>query len=176
MGWNLKTPLDTRATVVTELQVCPRPQWKESATLSRGTVVSMVCKPLPFPWIRIHTGDPQESKLWLSQSRWALLQLYSRETERQHMELTQVGCRCQVKSTVACWSMLPSHNEMCFSQRCLSALRLSPSLKATKTDETQIPLKSWSFGTDLTEWAFHPKTSLSQVSKEIQELKPLSSL
>lgn len=141
-GLKLKTPSETRATMVTKLWVCPRPQRTEPATLSCGTVVSMICKPLPFLWIRIHTGDPQEHKLWVSQSRWTLLQLHSRETERQHTELTQDGCWCQVKSPVPCWSnvaQLQGSVILTKMPKCTHGVSFT---RARKMDETQLPLKS----------------------------------
>lgn len=84
--------------------LCLCPQCTEPATPSHGTVVSMVCKPLLLP---NHTGDLQESKLWLSHSTRALSQTHSRETERQRVELTQDVCGFKVKSTVLHWLNVP---------------------------------------------------------------------
>lgn len=170
MGWKLKIPLETRATMLAKLQVCPHPQQTEPAIISCGTVVSMICKLLPSLWIRIHTGGPRESKLWLSQGRWALLQLPRRETEK-HMELTQDGCWCQVKSTAPCWSDVAQPQLSVIFTEVLKHINGVSFTKGKKNGWNPAPIEgSWSFGTDLTGSAIHPRTSLSQVSKEIQEL------
>lgn len=143
VSWNLKITLENRATMVTKLPVCPCPQCTELATPSRGTAVSTVCKPLPFLWIRIHTGEQWESELWLSYSTWALSWPHGKETGRGHMELTQEGCWFQVKSTVPCWFnvLQPQHNKARVSQWCLSALTVSTFLRA----ETRVkPITCWS--------------------------------
>lgn len=170
VSWNLKkATLETRATTATKLHVCPCLQCTEPATPSRGAAV-WSATPFYFygPESTQETHERATSDFLTAHE---LCHSHIARKQRQHMELTQDGCWFQVKGPVPCWLNVPQPQPP-QSMILTKMPKCTHSVYFSKGKSRVIPSSCWShFGTDLTESAFHPRTSsLLHVSKEDWEL------